>query len=90
MDLGKVQARGQVTIPQDVRRAAGIAPGDVLLFAVPAPGELTLTLLRRHTSMHEVIARFGVRGSLDPRAWGAIGDDIGLEVLGPDGRLPGP
>jgi hypothetical protein len=38
--------------------------------------------------MHEVIARFGVRGSLDPRAWGAIGDDIGLEVLGPDGRLP--
>ena len=39
MGLGRVQARGQVTIPAEVREALGIQAGDVLLVEVTGPDD---------------------------------------------------
>lgn len=41
--LSAVTARGQATIPADIRRKAGIAPGDKLLFSI-RNGRITVEL----------------------------------------------
>ncbi len=38
----KLSSKGQVTIPQDVRKALRLREGDVLTFAVDETGQLTL------------------------------------------------
>ena len=42
---GRVRARGQITLPRDVRKQAHIEPGDVLYFRVIGPGEIRVTAL---------------------------------------------
>lgn len=81
MGLGKVQSRGQVTIPQEVRLAAGVESGDVLWFQVVEKGHLKAIVLPRHASIDQVMARFGAPGSLDSKVWTAVGDDIADDVL---------
>jgi bifunctional DNA-binding transcriptional regulator/antitoxin component of YhaV-PrlF toxin-antitoxin module len=44
--LPKIQAQGQVTLPEVVRAEAGIEPGDVVAFNVLGPGRVELTTLR--------------------------------------------
>ncbi len=90
MNLGKVQPRGQVTIPQEVRQACGIEPGTILVFAVPRRGQLTARVLPTHASMGEVVARFGATGSLDPSAWDTVGADMTRDVLEEPERREGP
>lgn len=47
MQLGKIQTRGQVTLPRDIRQEAGLQPGDVVAFEVVAPGKLLLRSIPR-------------------------------------------
>ena len=40
--VAKISARGQTTIPQEIRRALKIAPGDFIAWAVEANGTATV------------------------------------------------
>ncbi len=81
MAFGRLQERGQVTIPLKVRREAGFEPGDVILFQVVERGCLQAVALPRHASMDKVLARFGTDGSLDPEVWERAGEDIARDAL---------
>lgn len=47
MTTAKVQSRGQITLPSEARREAGINPGDTVFVEVLARGELRLRVLPR-------------------------------------------
>jgi AbrB family looped-hinge helix DNA binding protein len=47
LGLGKVLARGQVTLPRDVRRAANLKPGDKVSFRVTKKGVVEIRPLPR-------------------------------------------
>lgn len=49
MALSKVLARGQVTLPREIRKAAGVEPGDTLSMRVTQPGKIEITVLPRLT-----------------------------------------
>lgn len=40
--MTKVQERGQVTLPKQIRDAAHIKPGDIVIFRVIAPGKVEM------------------------------------------------
>ncbi len=40
--VGKITAKGQTTIPQDVRAALNVAPGDLIAWEVGADGTATV------------------------------------------------
>ena len=42
MEVGKVQARGQITLPRAVRKAADIKPGDLIAMKVTGPVGITV------------------------------------------------
>ena len=67
MAFGKVLARGQVTLPRDVRRAAQIQPGDAVTFRVVRPGTVELTALPRLT-LAEALERYRIEGPIDEAA----------------------
>lgn len=62
--LAKVQARGQVTLPRDVRQAVGIQPGDTLMIQATGPASLQVTVLPRLT-LAEALERYRVEGEVD-------------------------
>src|SRR6185437_12500652 len=62
--MSKVLARGQITLPRDVRHAAGIAPGDNLLLRVVGPGRVELTVLPRLT-LDEALAKYHIEGPIN-------------------------
>ena len=64
MQLGKVQARGQVTLPRETRRAAGIQPGDTLTIEVVGPGELRCKVFPRRT-IRTLWERYPIEGPID-------------------------
>ncbi len=64
MVLGKVLARGQVTLPGAVRRAAGIQAEDVVAFEVAGPGLIEIRRLPRLT-IAEAIERYRIEGPVD-------------------------
>ena len=49
--LGKMQARGQVTIPRAIRKAAGVNPGDTVTLAATGAGKVELTVLDTKRSL---------------------------------------
>ena len=67
MAHGRVLARGQVTLPREIRRAARIKPGDVVTFRVIAPGEIEITALPR-LSLSEALERYQILGPIDEAA----------------------
>ncbi len=67
MALGKVLARGQVTLPRDVRRAAQIQPGDAVTFRVTAPGTVEVVALPR-LRLAEALERYPIEGPIDDLA----------------------
>lgn len=82
MALGKVLARGQVTLPRQVRRAAGIAPGDRLVFRVTAPGQVEVRVLPR-LCLAEALERYRITVPVDQEADRARWQDRAAEdVLG--------
>lgn len=67
MALGKVQARGQVTLPRDVREQAHIKPGDTLSFRVIGPGEIRVTALP-NLGPRELRDLYPIEGPIDEPA----------------------
>lgn len=65
--VGKVQARGQVTLPSDIRREVGIRPGDTVLFRQTGPSTVELEVLPRLT-LAEIIEKFQVDQPYDDAA----------------------
>lgn len=47
MAIARVLAQGQVTLPSEIRHAAGIKPGDVLEIEVVGPGQIRMVVLPR-------------------------------------------
>ena len=67
MPLARVLARGQVTLPSEVRRQAGIKPGDALDVEVLGPGRLQFVVLPRLTP-RELRDRYPIQGPIDEAA----------------------
>lgn len=66
MALGKVLSRGQVTLPREIRRAAGVEPGDVVSFEVTDQGTVEIRVLPR-LRLSEALARYRIEGAVgDP------------------------
>jgi len=80
MGLTKVQARGQITIPAEVRRAGNIETGDTVLVKVLGDGRLELRVLPGFKKNH--VERYMVPGvapdkeSLEK----AVAEEIAKEV----------
>lgn len=74
MPLQTVQTRGQITLTRDVRRAAGIQPGDVVLTRVTGPGTVEVQVLPTLT-LAELLERYPIDGPIneaaDREAWEA-------------------
>lgn len=72
MALGKVLARGQVTLPRDIRRAADLKPGDAVTFRVTGQGTVVIRALPRLT-LREALERYRIEEAIDwdgyPAAW---------------------
>jgi len=80
--LGKVLGRGQITLPRDVRRAAGIQPGDTVNIKAVSPGKIEVEVLTRLT-LKDALELFPIEGPIDLAAdrekWEA---EAAKEVLG--------
>jgi len=82
MVLGKVLARGQVTLPGALRREAGIQAHDVVAFEVTGPGTLVIRRLPRLT-LAEALARYTIEGTVDePRDRAAWEASAAADVMG--------
>jgi AbrB family looped-hinge helix DNA binding protein len=82
MQLAKILARGQVTVPRAIRQAVGLRPGDVVAFDVTADGRVEIRPLPRLT-LAEALERYRVDDpaayARDPDAWK---DDAARDVIG--------
>ncbi len=67
MPVAKVLARGQVTLPREVRRRARIKPGDVMNIEVLGPGQLRFTALPC-MGPRELRERFPIEAPIDEPA----------------------
>ncbi len=64
MSTVRVQARGRVTLPVDIRRRAGIEPGTTLFAHIVRPGEIRLIALPKLTP-DELRQRFPIDVEID-------------------------
>jgi AbrB family looped-hinge helix DNA binding protein len=64
--MARVQSRGQVTLPKDARRKAGIRPGDTLFVEVLKEGQIRLRALPRLTP-RELRDRYPIDVPVDER-----------------------
>lgn len=64
MSLAKVLARGQITLPRDVRRAACIEPGDTVMLLVTGHGTVQLKVLPR-LRLADALERYRIEGPVD-------------------------
>lgn len=64
MAFGRVQARGQVTLPREIREKVGIKPGDVVSFEVIGKNQIRCTVLP-NLSPWELRERFPIDVPID-------------------------
>jgi AbrB family looped-hinge helix DNA binding protein len=67
MPTAKVQARGQITLPQKIREKAGIKPGDELWVHVTPSGTIEMKVLPSLT-VDELVALYPIEGPIDDKA----------------------
>ena len=60
--IAKVQARGQVTVPQEIREAYGIEPGSELLFLRAGKDHFECRVLPKPRSLIEFIKQHKIDG----------------------------
>lgn len=65
--LAKVQARGQVTLPSEIRRRAGLKPGDTVVVRLTKQGVVELSPLPSLT-VDELFALYPIQGPIDEPA----------------------
>ena len=62
MNVARVQARGQVTVPQEIREACGVAPGTDLLFAKTGPGRFECRVLPARATLVGITKHYAMDG----------------------------
>lgn len=67
MATARILAQGQVTLPSEIRHAAGFKPGDVLEIEVLGPGQIRVTRLPNH-GPRELRDRFPIEGPIEETA----------------------
>lgn len=82
MGLGRMQARGQVTVPVEVREALDLQPGDVLLFEVTGDSEGRFRVFRVHRDLDRLFAEHRLERSPDLEGLDALAEPISRDVLG--------
>ncbi len=60
--IARVQSRGQVTVPQEIREACGIDPGTDLLFRPIGPGTFECRALPPQRSLLEAVEHYSMPG----------------------------
>lgn len=85
MSLSRVLARGQITLPREVRQRAGIKPDDLLGVEVIGQGQIRCSVLP-DLSPRELRERYPIEVEIDETrdqpAWEAVaaGDTFGYET----------
>jgi bifunctional DNA-binding transcriptional regulator/antitoxin component of YhaV-PrlF toxin-antitoxin module len=64
VDIAKVQARGQIMLPRENRRAAHIEPGDTVSMRVLEPGKVEINVLPR-LKLAGALERYQIDGPVD-------------------------
>ena len=85
MALARVTAKGQVTIPAEIRKTLEIAEGDALLFEIVEPGVACVRVLKRQclTDLYGVLpARRPYPGKEAIRA--EVGQALGEQMASPE------
>ena len=83
--LGRVQSRGQITLPRQVRQAAQIQPGDSVTIQAVGPGRIEVKVVRRLT-LQDLLDRYPIEGPVDIAADRAKWEAEAARVaVGPDG-----
>lgn len=82
MGLSKVQARGQVTLPTEVRRAAGVAPGDTVIIEAAGKGKVHITALGTHEPLDTVFQRYSGPGAVPAGLWDQVAEAVARETVG--------
>lgn len=82
--MAKVQARGQFTIPEAVRKATGVSPGASLLVRATGPDRFEVTVLPTITA-DDFFAAMALRDDLTPEDLRrAVAEGVEERVLPPD------
>ena len=91
MTTARVQSRGQITLPKEARRRAGIQPGDTLYVEVLKEGQIRLRALPR-LKPRELRDRYPIEVPVDEQRdradWesAAAGEVVKQQNRGPRGR----
>jgi bifunctional DNA-binding transcriptional regulator/antitoxin component of YhaV-PrlF toxin-antitoxin module len=67
MPLQVVQSRGQLTLTSEIRKAAGIQPGDTVMTRVTGPGTIEIKVVPTLT-LAELLQRYRIEGPIDEAA----------------------
>lgn len=79
--ITKVQSRNQITLPREVRRAAGIHAGDSVLIKSTGPGTVEIKVLPRLT-IAELVRRYPIEGPLDMKQLQRdVEDDMAADAI---------
>lgn len=62
MSMARVQTRGQVTVPRDIRETCGIGPGTDLMFVPTGPDRFECRVMPAARSLMELVDAFTVPG----------------------------
>lgn len=82
MGFSKVQARGQVTLPSDVRRAAGVVPGDTVIIEAAGKGKVHITALGTDEPLDSVFKRYSGTGAVPAGLWDQVAAAVARETTG--------
>ena len=78
MPTARVQSRGQVTVPQEIRDACHIEPGADLYFVQTAPDRFECQVLPPSRTLREVLDRFTLDGVAPDLS--QLREEMGMEM----------